>query len=369
MSTGIVWHERYVWHDTGTFAGVIPSGGFNQPFMHTDSPESKRRIYALLEVSGILDKLTKINARQANPDQLSYIHDPVYIANIKSMSDNGGGDAGELTPFGQGSFEIACLAAGGAIQAADAVFEGTVKNAYALIRPCGHHAEKDRGRGFSLFNNVAITAKHLQNAHNVKRIAIVDWDVHHGNGTEQAFYQDPNVLTISIHQNNCYPPASGPLSANGAEAGAGANLNIPLPPGCGHAAYMAAMDQVIAPALEKFNPDFMLVASGLDMGAMDPLARMLCDSETCRALTQGVMEVADQVCDGKLVLAHEGGYHEAMVPFMGLAIIEQLSGIKTEVEDPFLQIVAGQGGMELLPHQEAIIDQAARLVNNVPTEA
>ena len=367
MSTGLVWHERYAWHDTGTFAGVIPSGGFIQPLMHADSPESKRRIYALLEVSGILQQLTKIDARQVSPEQLSYVHDATYIANIKRMSDNGGGDAGELTPFGRGSYVIACLATGGAIQAAEAVLEGRVKNAYALIRPCGHHAENDRGRGFSIFNNLAITAKHLQRIHGVKRIAIVDWDVHHGNGTQQAFYQDPSVLTISIHQNNCYPPDSGPLSDNGEGGGLGSNINIPLPPGCGHAAYILAMERVIVPSLEKFHPEIILVASGLDMGAMDPLARMLCDSETCRALTTSIMQVADQVCNGKLVMAHEGGYHAAMVPFMGLAILEQLSGYKTEVVDPFLQIVAGQGGMELLAHQKAIIEEAATLVGRVPS--
>lgn len=367
MSTGLVWHERYAWHDTGTFAGVVPPGGFIEPFMHTDSPESKRRIYALLEASGILEQLTKINAIPATPEQLAYVHDPSYINRIKQMSDGNGGDAGELTPFGPGSYEIACLAAGGAIQAAETVLQGAADNAYALIRPCGHHAEKDRGRGFSLFNNVAITAQHLRRAKGIKRIAIIDWDVHHGNGTQQAFYDDPDTLTISIHQNNCYPANSGAVTDNGAGAGIGANINIPLPPGGGHAAYITAMERVVGPGLERFRPDFILVASGLDMGAMDPLARMLCDSETCRQLTRHIKALAADLCNGRLVMAHEGGYYPAMTPFMGLAIIEELSGVRTAVEDPFLPIVAGQGGMALLPHQEAVIAEAAKLVAFIPT--
>jgi len=368
MNTGLVWHEKYAWHNTGTYAGVLPSGGLIEPYTHADSPDSKRRIYALLETSGVLDKLTKINACPATAEQLNYVHELPYIDKIRSMSDQGGGDAGELTPFGQGGYEIACLAAGGAIQAADAVLDGKVNNAYALIRPCGHHAEKNRGRGFGLFNNVAITAHHLRKKHNVPRIAIVDWDAHHGNGTQQTFYKDPNTLTISIHQNNCYPPNSGFLSDNGEEAGQGANINIPMPPGSGHCAYMEAMDRIIAPAIARFKPDFILVASGLDIGAMDPLARLLCDSETCRELTRKIMNSAEKFCGGNLVLIHEGGYHAPTVPFMGLAIIEQLSGITTGVEDPFLPIIKGQGGMELLPHQEAIIKQAATLVGNIPVK-
>ena len=202
------------------------------------------------------------------------------------MSGVDGGDAGGLTPFAKGGFDIASLAAGGVIALFDAVMNGEVDNGYALVRPPGHHALPDQGFGFCIFNNIAIGIKHIQETQNVSRVASIDWDVHHGNGTQTVFYSDSSVLTISMHQSGCYPHDSGKLEENGEDKGQGTNININIPPGAGHAAYLYAFERVVIPALYKFKPNLIVVASGFDAGGMDPLARMLCDGETFRKMTK-----------------------------------------------------------------------------------
>ena len=193
----------------------------------------------------------------------------------------------------------------------------------------------------------------------------VDWDVHHGNGTQSAFWEDPRALTISIHQDNCFPPDSGHRHENGGGAGAGFNINIPLPPGSGVGAYAAAYDRVVLPALEAFKPELIIVPSGFDAGAYDPLGGMQMHSGGYRGLTQRIMIAAEELCGGRILMCHEGGYHAPTVPFYGLAVLEQLSGIKTVVEDPFRPIMAGLGGQELQPHQNAAIEAAATLLQRL----
>jgi len=361
VSTGFVWHELYAWHDTGTGAWVMPAGLTVQPLAHIESAESKRRIRNLVEVSGLLDHLVQLKPRPATRDEVLRLHTREYVERIERMSAEAGGEAGEEAPFGRGSYEIALLAAGGCITAVDAVLDGKVENAYALVRPPGHHAEKDRGRGFCIFGNTALAAMHARQARGLARVAIVDWDVHHGNGTEHAFYSDPTVLTISIHQDNNYPPGSGAITDVGEGAGRGYNINVPLPAGSGVGAYVATFEQVVVPALEAFRPELILVASGLDASAMDPLASMMMTSDGYRTLTKTVLSVAREVCGGRLVACHEGGYSPAYVPYCGLAIIEELAGMRTAIEDPVLGLLAGFGGQEIQPHQQAVVSQAARL--------
>jgi acetoin utilization deacetylase AcuC-like enzyme len=211
-----------------------------------------------------------------------------------------------------------------------------------------------------------VAAHHLRSARGVARVAIVDWDVHHGNGTQSAFYDDGDVLTISLHQDGCFPPGSGTVEENGEGAGAGANVNVPLPRGGGRGAYVAAFERVVVPALERFSPDFVIVASGLDASAMDPLGRMQMHSDGYRELTDLLLGVADRQCAGRLVIAHEGGYSSAYVPFCGLAIVEQLSGIASGVDDPMLGLLRLQGGDELAPHEDAAIARCEPLIERVP---
>jgi acetoin utilization deacetylase AcuC-like enzyme len=229
------------------------------------------------------------------------------------------------------------------------------------LRPPGHHAEKDQGRGFCIFGNTALAAIHARQARGVSRVAIVDWDVHHGNGTEHAFYADPSVLTISIHQDNNYPPDSGALSDTGTGAGKGYNINVPLPPGSGVGAYVATVERVVAPALTAFRPELILIASGLDASAMDPLASMMMTSDGYRKLTRTVLGVARDVCGGRVVACHEGGYSPAYVPYCGLAVIEEMAGVKTGLGDPLLELLAAMGGQDIQPHQEAVVREAAKL--------
>jgi acetoin utilization deacetylase AcuC-like enzyme len=365
MKTGFLFHERYMWHDTGTAALWYPAGGMVQPSENAESPETKRRFRNLLEVSGLLDQLVQLKPRAATEDEILRVHTPEYVDRIKEMSANYGGDAGEATPFGPGSYEIALLSAGGVMASLDAVLDGTVDNAYALVRPPGHHAEPDRGRGFCIFANVSIAIRHAKAARGVDRVAVVDWDVHHGNGTQKIFYDDPSVLTISIHQDNWYPADSGHLHQTGEGAGEGYNINVPLPPGSGRDAYITTFERVVAPALRAFKPELIVIASGFDGGIYDPLGRMMVTSTTYRRLTKIMTDLAGELCSNRLVLAHEGGYSVAYVPFCGLAVMEELSGSNTGIEDPFAIYIDVAGGHQLYPHQEDVIAQAEALAKRL----
>jgi acetoin utilization deacetylase AcuC-like enzyme len=343
MATGFIWHERYLWHNTGRQTGPFgsdASGWLEPDVRHRENADGKRRIRSLLEVTGLLDQLVRVDPRPATVEEVCRVHVPEYVERIREASAAFGGDGGDgATPFGTGSFEVALLSAGGVMAAVDAVLDGTVANAFALVRPPGHHALPDTGMGFCLFGNAAIAARHALAARGLDRVAIVDWDVHHGNGTQVAFYDDPAVLTISLHQDSNFPPGSGTIEENGEGAGAGYNLNVPLPPGCGTGAYAHAFETVVVPALDAFGPDLIIVASGLDASAMDPLGRMMMTPRGYGELTQVMLDAADRLCGGRLVVEHEGGYSEELVPFCALAIVERLSGIQTECRDTILPAV------------------------------
>ena len=321
MTTGYLYHELFGWHDTSSHAGLFPSdpAAGLQPFQHLENAETKRRIHELVVVSGLIDHLVRLRPRPATDEEILRVHTAEHLARIEIESSlPKGGDAGDgISPFGHGGIAIARLAAGAVIEAVDAVLEGRVDNAYALVRPPGHHAIAATGMGFCIFGNLAIAARHAKAVRGVERIAVVDWDVHHGNGTQAAFYDDPDVLTISIHQDNVFPPNSGALDERGSGAGIGYALNIPLPPGTGDGGYLHAMDEVIVPAVRAFRPDLILVASGYDAGAMDPLARQMVTSAGFRALADRLLAVAEDCCDGRLAMSHEGGYSPIYVPFCG----------------------------------------------------
>jgi acetoin utilization deacetylase AcuC-like enzyme len=366
MKTGFLWHEIFAWHTNGIAAGNILAGGFVQPGVHFENPHTKRRFRNLLEVSGLLDELEVLPTRPATDAELLRIHTPEYLTRLKELSDLGFGDAGDYALLGKGTFEIAKRAAGACIVAADAVYDRRVRNAYVLCRPPGHHAEPNRGRGYCFLANASVAIEHLRQTRGVRRVATVDWDVHHGNGAQVIYYSDPDILTISIHQDRLYPIESGSMEETGEGAGRGACLNIPLPGGSGHEAYVAAIERVVVPALERFLPEFILVPCGFDASALDPLGRQQATSETYRTMTRLLMEAAERICGGRLVMIHEGGYSEVYVPWCGLAVVEQLSGIKTEANDPYFDWVGAIGGHELKPAEKAVIEKAAGLVDGVP---
>ncbi len=363
--TGLVWHERMMWHDTGSGASELPAGGWLEPGEHSESPATKRRLKNLLDATGLTDGLVMLPPREATVEELCRVHTSAYVERIRELSQGRGGDAGSEAPFGNGSFEIAQLAAGGTITAIDAVLDGTVENAYALVRPPGHHALPDLGMGFCIFANVAVGIRHAQVTREVGRVAVVDWDVHHGNGTQEVFWEDASVLAISLHQEGLYPARSGLLGETGAGAGSGTTLNVPLPAGSGTGAYLDAIDRVVIPALDAFAPELIVIACGFDAGALDPLGRMLLPAAAFGAMTERLLGSAGRLCGGRLVASHEGGYSAGHVPFCGLSVVEALSGLSAGIGDPFAYL-AEVPGQEPAAHQRAAVDAAAALVAGVP---
>ncbi|KAG1671192.1 hypothetical protein FOA52_010128 [Chlamydomonas sp. UWO 241] len=375
--TGLVWHELYMWHDQGPMAGVKQ---LIQPTPHWESPETKRRMYNLLAVSGMLDQLAVVKPRAATMEECGRVHDAGYLARLEALNADdtkghhvGHHVVGEEASMAPGGFGIALLSAGGCLSALDAVMAGTIRNAYCLVRPPGHHAERDRAMGFCFVNNIAVVAAAAIEQHGLKRVAIVDWDVHHGNGTQHMLEEDPRVLFISLHQDSNYPQRSGYVTECGVGAGEGTTINVPLPPGCGSGAYRAATDRVVVPALDAFRPQLILVSSGFDAAAFDPLSAMMLSSDDFRYMATAVSAAAERHCAGRMVCCHEGGYSEIYVPFCGLAVIEALSGINSGLSDPMVDEINGYGYQSLQPHQDAVLVQAegvvARLVEKMGKHA
>ena len=338
MSTGFYCDERSFWHGGGNYAGMLPVGGLVQPSGTAglpESPETKRRLKNLMEVTGLINDLVVSSAAHASREDLERVHPARYLDEFKALSDANGGELGRRTPFGPGGYEMAALSAGLSKAALAAVLRGEHRNAYALSRPPGHHCLPDYPNGFCLFNNLAVAIEAAKAEGLAERFAVLDWDVHHGNGTEAIFYDRDDVLTISIHQDRNYPMDTGAFEDRGTGAGLGYNLNIPLPPGVGHVGYVQAMEMLALPAIRAFKPDVIIIACGFDAGANDPLGRMLATQETFAVMTDQVMALADELCGGRLMMSHEGGYSETYVPFCGHAVLQRMSGSKVEAADPF----------------------------------
>lgn len=342
-TTGFYTHESTFWHSTGVQALFLPIGDWVQPPSGTygaDTPETKRRFLNLLRKSGLTEQLLMPTVEPVTVEDCVRIHPRDYIDRFKAASDAGGGDLGVLAPFSQGGFEIALMSAGLAKAAVDDVLSGKVRNAYALSRPAGHHCLPDTPMGFCLLANIPIAIEAAKAKHGIKRVAVVDWDVHHGNGTQACFYDRSDVLTISVHQDHCFPPGYSGVEERGEGEGLGYNINIPLPAGGGQDTYVHAFETIVIPALERYQPELIIVASGLDANAVDPLARMLLYSDSYRVLTRMMMDAADRLCGSRLAVVHEGGYSEAYVPFCGQAVVETLAGVRTRVVDPEVEMFA-----------------------------
>ena len=364
MTTGFFWDERCFWHAGGNYAFTLPIGGLVQPLAAgglPESPETKRRLKNLMDVTGLTRDLDVRSAPQASHEDLLRVHPESYLTEFKRLSDAGGGELGRRTPFASGGYELCALSAGLAVAAVDAVMTGDLTNAYALSRPPGHHCLPDFPNGFCLMANIAIAIEAAQAKGHAKRVAVVDWDVHHGNGTEAIYYDRDDVLTISLHQEGNYPLDTGDLTDRGRGAGEGYNINLPLPAGAGHTAYLHAMDTVVLPQLDAFKPDLIIVACGYDASAIDPLARMLATADTYRQMTLRIKAAAERLCDGRLVLVHEGGYSEVYVPFCGHAAIEALSGSAITAPDPMAEtLTIRQPGPRFDAFLRETIDDMAR---------
>ena len=340
-STAFVWDEKCFWHYGGNYALLAPVGGLVQPMVSgglPEAPETKRRLKNLIDVTGLADEMYMVSGAPSSTEDLLRVHPSSYLDRFKELSDAGGGELGLRTPFGSGAYEIAALSAGLVTEASKLVLTQKVRNAYALSRPPGHHCLPDYPNGFCLMANIAIAIEAMRAQGLAKRFAVLDWDVHHGNGTEAIFLNRDDVLAISIHQERCYPQDTGFSDVIGNGVGAGYNMNIPLPPGSGHKAYLDAMNRLVIPKLQQFDADLVIIACGFDAAGFDPLSRMMCTAETYREMTKQVM----QITDGRLVAAHEGGYSELYVPFCGHAMLEEMTGTSIRAEDPMAVRINGQ---------------------------
>jgi acetoin utilization deacetylase AcuC-like enzyme len=334
--TAYITDELCFWHDPGNYALMLKPGGFVEPYnRHIENADPKRRLHQLLQVSGLMSQLHVVTARDAQVHELTRLHSADYVAKVQTLATQGGGDTGIGAPISSNGWDAARRSAGCALTAVDTVMQGQATTAYALTRPPGHHAEPTQGMGFCVFANAALAAAHAIEAHGLERVAIVDWDVHFGNGTQKCFENRSDVLTISVHQHAGYLFVKGESDELGEGAGTGYNLNIALPPGCGFGAYRESFEKVILPALDAYQPQLIIVACGYDAGRFDPLGRMLLDGVAFRWMTDALLDMATKHAQGRVVMTHEGGYCPVSVPFWGLSVLEQMRGVRTEVACPF----------------------------------
>ena len=295
VGTGFVYDDIYLKHDTG--AG------------HPERPERLTAIVSGLKRDGLFAGLVPLRPMAAPVEWIETIHSPAYVERVRNDCRAGTGyvDTPDA-PASAASYDVALMAAGGLLAAVDAVMDGKVRNAFCAVRPPGHHALKNRAMGFCLFNNVAIAARYIQKKHKLARVLIVDWDVHHGNGTQAAFYEDPSVFYFSIHQSPFYP-GTGRAGERGEGKGVGFTLNVPLPAGCGDAEYRRAFEDQLKPAAAGFKPDFVLVSAGFDAAKGDLLGRMKITPGGYAELTRIVKGIAEHYSGGRLVSTLEGGYN------------------------------------------------------------
>lgn len=293
MRAGYVYHPVYLKHDTG---------------QHIENANRLTAVLAHLEWSGLKERLELLRPRAASIQELSLVHDRRYIAHIEDMAKNGGGWLDMDTVMSSNSYQAAAYAAGGSICATKAVLNNEVDYAFALVRPPGHHATLNQAMGFCLFNNVAIAARYALTEYELERLLIIDFDVHHGNGTQETFYGDPQVLYISIHQSPFYP-GTGSVEEIGSGIAKGTTVNIPLPAGCGDAEYLAVFKQIIVPVVKRFRPRLILVSAGFDAHQTDGLACMKVSIAGFSRMVGVIKGLADELCTGNLVLSLEGGYN------------------------------------------------------------
>jgi len=290
MTTGIVLDRRYMQHDPGR-----------------GHPERPERIGVFLPA--VLDRpgVVHVEPRLATGDDITLVHGEGHFERVQRTRGVPHYAFDADTPVSASSFDTACLAVGGVLALLDEVMAGRVRNGFALVRPPGHHAERDRAMGFCLFNNIAIGAAHLRARHNLERVLIVDWDVHHGNGTQHSFTRDPAVLYVSTHRYPFYP-GTGAIDEIGEADGAGFTVNLPFPGGFGDAEYLEAFRTVIEPIALEYAPQLVLISAGFDPHRRDPLGGMAVSEQGFAAMARSLVSVAEQVAGGRCVAVLEGGY-------------------------------------------------------------
>jgi len=295
---------------------------------HPECPERLQVLYSMLEEPDMSGRFKEIPARIATQEELLLVHSPQYIKDLEATEGTAFTSLDSDTGTCALSHEAALLAAGGLCRAVASVCSGEVRNAFALIRPPGHHAEESCAKGFCLYNNIAIAAKFAQKQCGLERVLIVDWDLHHGNGTQHSFEGDPTVLYFSVHQRHTFP-GTGKFREAGKGHGKGFTVNLPLLPGCGDGDHLLLFEKILKPIAREFAPQIVLVSAGFDIHAADSMGAMAVSTQGFAGLTQSVMEIAESNCDGRLVLSLEGGYDLASLRDSVKAVLLELAGVTT----------------------------------------
>ncbi|MHB0871737.1 MAG: histone deacetylase family protein [Chloroflexota bacterium] len=319
MATGLYYSDACLKHDTGG---------------HPESAQRLEAIMGRLRSLGDLPGLSLLEAPAAGLELVERVHTPGLVKRVLREAERGGGWLDPDTVVSPGSVEAALHAVGGTVEATVAVATGKLENGFVAVRPPGHHATPDRAMGFCLFNNVAIAARQLLDRGLAGRIAIVDFDVHHGNGTQEVFYQEPSVLYFSTHQMPLFP-GTGRHTETGRGPGEGYTVNAPLPPGVGDEGYLYLFESVLAPLLRRYRPELLLVSAGYDPHWRDPLASMRVTVPGFRRMAAELQGLARDLCGGKAVYVLEGGYDLAALGCAVEATVRLLCGDGKETEDPY----------------------------------
>jgi len=311
LRTAILRDDIYLQHITGDY--------------HPESHHRLEVVYGMLQDEDMQDTFRVLSPRPATLEELQLNHSSNYIDQVASTAGRSFSSLDPDTTTSPKSWEAARMAAGGVLVAVDRVIEGEIENAFALVRPPGHHAESNKGMGFCLFNNIAIAAHYARQKHLLERILIIDWDLHHGNGTQNAFYEDPQVLYFSTHQYPYYP-GSGSVDEDGQGKGKGFTVNVPLPGGQGDQDFEAIFKEILKPIATQFKPQLILVSAGYDIYSQDPLGAMDVTPEGFATLTSLIMDMARSSCQGRVVITLEGGYHLDGLRDSVKATIKELRG-------------------------------------------
>lgn len=310
MVTAVVYDPIFLEHNTGSH------------------PENADRLVSTMQAireSGLHSKLEMIKPRPATVDEVATVHTRSYIERVRRIAEAGGGYLDGDTYDSPGSYQAAMMAAGGTYMAMEEVLAGKADQAFALVRPPGHHAMASRGMGFCLFNNLAIATSLALSEHGIERVLIVDFDVHHGNGTQATFWRDSRVLYLSVHQYPFYP-GSGGLEEIGDDEGLGYTINLPLPAGTGDRGYRKVFSDVVVPAARRFQPQIIAVSAGYDLHWADPIGGMQVTISGFAAMVEQLKSLAEELCQGRMVLALEGGYDLRALALSVVATLQVLIG-------------------------------------------
>jgi acetoin utilization deacetylase AcuC-like enzyme len=333
----VYWHDEALVHDTG--AGMFdqpPNPLIEAPELHPENPERIRNIRSALRNGPIAPHVEWHDGRHATTQELELVHASGYIESVREAC-NRGGTITQSTPVVPASFDAARASAGTALRATAAVLDGECRLAYALVRPPGHHAQPAQADGYCLFSNSALCAE-LARRRGLERVAVVDWDVHHGNGTQACFWDRPDVVSISLHMDHGswgpHHPQTGAPHELGAGEGAGANVNVALPMGTGDEGYRRAWRRVVEPVLDRFAPQLLVIACGQDASQYDPNGRMCVTMAGFHDLGTAARELADRHCGGRMVLVQEGGYGRTYSAYCMHATLEGVLGTGRLLDDP-----------------------------------